>query len=145
MVSPVPPQDCPVMASRTFIPITAWADPRHVRGVRGEQFALAWLTARGWEIEAHRFRAGRHDIDLVARRGALVAFVEVKTRASLSQGDPVTSIGWRKLRSLTWAAECWRARFGRSGDRYRFDVAAVYLAPRRAPTIRYLEDAWRPG
>ena len=141
----VPPQVHPVMASRSFTPVSAWADPRHVRGVRGEQFALGWLTARGWDIEAHRFRAGRHDIDLVARRDRLVAFVEVKTRASLAQGDPVTSIGWRKLRSLAWAAECWRARFGRPGDRYRFDVAAVYLSRGRAPRIRYLEDAWRPG
>jgi putative endonuclease len=132
------------VARRDFTPVSAWSDPRHLRGIRGEQLALAWLTARGWEIEAHRYRAGRHDIDLVIRRGPLVAFVEVKTRASVTRGDPVTAIGWQKLRSLAWAAECWRARHGRPDDRYRFDVVAVYLGRGRPPAIRHLEDAWRP-
>jgi len=131
--------------TRSFVPVADWSDPRHVRGLRGEQLALAWLTARGWEVEAHRFRAGRHDIDLIIRRVELVAFVEVKTRASLACGHPVQALGWQKLRSLAWAAECWRARFGRRGDRYRFDVVGVLLGKGRPPEVRHLEDAWRPG
>ena len=59
-----------------FIPADQWRDPRHVRGLRGEHAAMAYLIACGWEVEAHRFRLGRHDVDLVVRRGSLVAFVE---------------------------------------------------------------------
>ena len=53
---------------------------------------MAYLTSCGWLIEAHRFRWGRHDLDLVARRGPLVAFVEVKTRGSTGFGAPIESV-----------------------------------------------------
>jgi putative endonuclease len=114
-----------------------------VRGFQGEQAALAMLSARGWIIEAHRFRAGRHDIDLVVRRNDLVAFVEVKTRASAAYGAPEQAIGWGKRRVLAWVASVWAARFGQPGYRYRFDVVTVWLSP-GGPTLRHLEDAWRP-
>ena len=44
---------------------------------------MAFLTSCGWQIEGHRFRLGHHDVDVVARRGPLVAFVEVKARGSM--------------------------------------------------------------
>ena len=47
---------------------------------------MGYLVACGWQVEAHRFRIGRHDLDLIVRRGRLVAFVEVKTRRSLRCG-----------------------------------------------------------
>jgi len=130
-------------ARSSFVPSRQWRDPRHVRGLRGEQIALAWLTARGWQVEAHRFRAGRHDLDLVIRRGHLVAFVEVKTRASVAHGDPLESIGWQKVRSLIWTAQCWQARHGRPGDVYRFDVVTVRLRRGRKPEVCHLDDAFR--
>ena len=58
-------------------------DYRQRRGFRGEQQVRRWLEAAGWCIEAHRYRVGREEIDLVARRRELVAFIEVKTRRSL--------------------------------------------------------------
>jgi len=127
------------------VPVSEWTDPRHVLGEAGERAALQALSARGWRIEAHRFRAGRHDIDLVIRQGSLVAFVEVKTRRSTRFGSGVEAIGWRKRRALAWAASVWVARFGRSGDRYRFDVVTV--APDQArggAAVEHLADAWRP-
>jgi len=122
------------------IPVSEWTDPRHVLGVAGEKAALEHLVAMGWRIEAHRFRAGRHDIDLVIRRGTLVAFVEVKTRSTAQFGSGVESIGWKKRRALVWAATVWVARFGLPGDRYRFDVVTV----RPGSEIEHLSDAWRP-
>jgi putative endonuclease len=114
-----------------------------VRGFAGEQAAMRMLSAAGWVIEAHRFRAGRHDIDLVIRRGDLVAFVEVKTRASRAFGPPELAIGWRKRRALAWAGSVWAARFGKPWFRYRFDLVAVLLGP-QGPSMRHLPDAWRP-
>jgi putative endonuclease len=105
---------------------------------------MAWLVSRGWQVEAHRFRAGRHDIDLVARNGPLVAFVEVKTRTGQAFGHATESVGWQKRRSLAWAAEVWRSRYGQPGDTYRFDVAVVSVEPSgRNPDISVIEDAWR--
>jgi putative endonuclease len=125
------------------IPVDEWTDPRHVLGERGEKDVLAYLVALGWRIEAHRYRAGRHDIDLVIRKGTLVAFVEVKTRSSGEFGSGVESVGWRKRKTLTWAAAVWVARHGQPEDRYRFDVVTV-RASSSGPKVEHLQDAWRP-
>lgn len=105
--------------------------------------ALAYLTACGWAIEAHRFRFGRHDVDLVARRRSLVAFVEVKARRSDGCGAPVEAVGWQKRRAIARTAEVWRLRFGRPGDRYRFDLLAVKLQRDGRVAVEHIADAWR--
>lgn len=96
------------------------------------------LLRHGWRIEAHRFRLGHHDLDVVARLGSVVAFVEVKTRRTRRFGAPAEAVGWRKRQVMTRLAEAWRQRFGRPGDRYRFDVISV-----EGNEVAHLEDAWR--
>jgi len=54
--------------------------PKASARARGEEQAIRYLQARGWDVVAHRFRVGRIELDLIARRGHLVAFVEVKAR-----------------------------------------------------------------
>ncbi|HET7600493.1 MAG TPA: YraN family protein [Gemmatimonadales bacterium] len=130
------------MSRQARISPEQWTDPRHIRGLRGERAARAYLESRGWRIEAHRFKLGRHDLDLVARRGSLVAFVEVKTRATRSCGAPVEAVGPRKQRILARVAECWRLRHGRPEDRYRFDVVAVVEGP-IGQAVEHVADAWR--
>ena len=125
------------------IPESEWTDPRHLLGVSGEREAMQDLTSRGWRIEAHRFRTGRHDIDLIIRKGTLVAFVEVKTRSSGEFGSGVESVGWKKRKAVAWAAAVWVARHGEAGDRYRFDVVTVRPGS-AGPRVDHLEDAWRP-
>ena len=107
--------------------------PRPVNGptratsaaLRGELVALAYLVSCGWVIEAHRFRLGRHDLDLIVRRHDVVAFVEVKTRRSRRYGAPGESIGWKKRRTIARVAGIWALRNGRWGDTFRFDVVEV--------------------
>ena len=131
------------MAS-TRIPPEQWTDPRHRDGWDGELLAAEWLIDRGWHIEAHRFRMGRHDLDLVARRGDIVAFVEVKTRRSNRCGSGMEAIGARKRRVIERLAWGWILKHGRAGDQYRFDVAALDgFGP--CARVSYLEDAWRPN
>jgi putative endonuclease len=104
---------------------------------------MAFLTSCGWHIEGHRFRLGRHDVDVVARRGPLVAFVEVKARGSVLCGSPVESVHWRKRRILGKVAALWQVRHGRPGDEYRFDVVAIQFRAGGGYVIEHLEDAWR--
>jgi putative endonuclease len=125
------------------VPVGQWAHAGHRRGVWGERVALAYLTACGWAVEAHRFRFGRHDVDLIVRRGSLVAFVEVKTRRSQGCGAPVQAVGWQKRRAIAWAAEVWRLRYGRPRDRYRFDFLAVLVDASGRVLVEHVEDAWR--
>ena len=90
---------------------------------------------------ARRFRSGHRDLDLVVRRGRLVAFVEVKARRGLAHGDPVEAVGWRKRRELGRSAQVWVSRFGRPGEGYRFDVVGVLLGP-SGVRIRHVADAF---
>lgn len=129
-------------STRRFTPIDQWADERHLLGVRGEHVALAYLTSCGWAIEAHRFRLGRHDIDLVIRKGNVVAFVEVKTRRGASCGGAVAAVGRRKQRAVSRAASLWVLRHGRPGEQYRFDVVAIEARGGRS-SVEHVADAWR--
>jgi len=132
-----------VPTTRSPLAPSLWRDPRHRRGLAGERAAIRFLEARGWQVEAHRFRFGHHDLDLIIRRGSLVAFVEVKSRASLSFGAPVTAVGWRKRQVLAKVAVVWMLRSGRLGDQYRFDLVAVTWTGAGFPQIDHIEDAWR--
>jgi putative endonuclease len=117
-----------------------WTDERHQRGLAGEERAIRYLQSRGWDVVAHRFRAGRMEVDIVARRGALVAFVEVKVRRGAGFGSPLEAVTGAKRRELVKAARVWVDRCGRPSDIYRFDCIAL-----TGNTLEHVEDAFRPG
>lgn len=112
-------------------------------GDRGEEVAARHLTARGWTVTHRNFRMGRKEIDLVARRGEVVAFVEVKTRAGRGYGHPLEAITWKKRREIGQVAQAWIERHGREGDVYRFDAVAVLVLGGGEPQVEHVEDAWR--
>jgi putative endonuclease len=112
-------------------------------GDRGEELAARHLQAKGWVILGRNFRMGRKEIDLVARRGEVVAFVEVKTRSGLGYGHPLEAITWKKRREIQQVAAAWIDRFGRPDDTYRFDAVAVVVHAGGPPAFEHVEDAWR--
>jgi putative endonuclease len=130
--------------SRRFVPVDEWEDSRQVLGMHGERIAMAFLTSCGWSVEAHRFKLGRHDLDLVIRKGRTVAFVEVKTRRSNVCGTALEAVSRRKQRDIARVASVWVLRHGRAEDEYRFDLVAVNDARGAAPAIEHVPDAWRP-
>jgi putative endonuclease len=132
-----------VSHTRDFIPTSEWEDLRQLRGLWGERTAMAYLVSCGWDIEAHRFKLGRHDVDLVARRENTVAFIEVKTRRSAAQGTGVEAVGPRKQSTIAKVAALWRLRYGRPSDEYRFDVIAVRDLGAGRCAMEHVEDAWR--
>jgi putative endonuclease len=119
-----------------------WTDRRHRVGLDGETRAMAFLRANGWSILAHRFRMGRLEIDLVARRGSVVAFIEVKTRRGGRFGSPFEAVGWKKRRDIARVAQAWIDRHGAGACTYRFDVIAV-TSTSRGRTVQHVEDAFR--
>ena len=133
----------PMPKGRGFVPSSEWEDRRQRRGLAGERVAMAYLISCGWEVEAHRFRFGRHDLDLVMRRERLVAFVEVKTRRSRVCGTPLESVSPLKRHILSRVAMLWRLRYGRPGDTYRFDVVSVMDGGRGRWRVVHVPDAWR--
>jgi len=107
-------------------------------GRRGESLAAWYLRLKGWRILARRVKTPRGEVDLVARRGRTVAFVEVKWRSKAGELDLAID-PWR-LKRVIAAAEGIAPRFVRSGDDQRVDV--LLLAPRRFP--RHIVNASMP-
>ena len=114
---------------------------RQAFGELGERIAERWLRRQGWRIVQRRFRSGHRDIDLVAERDGLVAFVEVKARRGQRFGDPVEAVNWKKQRELGRSARIWIARHGRAPEAYRFDVIGVLVAGPRV-RVRHIENAF---
>lgn len=111
------------------------------RGRAAETIAALWLMAKGYRVLGRRVRgapgSGAGEIDLIARRGRTLAFVEVKTRPDLDEA--AFAIGPEQRRRIVRAAEAFlAARPDLSGLTLRFD--AVLVAPRRLP--RHWPGAW---
>ena len=119
-------------------------NPTQSLGRRGEELAAAYLEDRGWTILARNYRAGPKEIDLVASRGGVVAFVEVKTRATSTGGTPLEPIRSHKRRAVESAARRWILENRCPGFAYRFDAIAVRVRGSRHE-IEHIPDAWRPG
>lgn len=110
-------------------------------GALGERIAERWLTKKGWRIVYRRFRVGHRDIDLVAQRDDVIAFVEVKARKGAEFGDPVEAVHQRKQRDLTKSAKVWIDRHGRAGELYRFDVVGILVAEEKV-LVKHVENAF---
>lgn len=115
----------------------------HELGRRGEQVAAARLRADGWRVVARNVREGRKEVDLVATRGAVVAFVEVKARAGLAYGHPLEAITRAKRREIESVARAWLRRHPQPGRRVRFDAVSVLFRDDGPPLVEHVEDAWR--
>ncbi|NIR44822.1 MAG: YraN family protein [Gemmatimonadetes bacterium] len=119
--------------------------PPHRLGALGERLAARHLERLGYTILARNFRFGHREIDLIARRGDTVAFVEVKTRAGDGFGHPLAAITALKRREVERVARHWLRSHGGRGCRYRFDALAVTVRPGRPPQIEHVPNAWRLG
>ncbi len=116
--------------------------PPHALGRFGERRAREYLVERGWTIAAANYRFGRREVDLVARRGSLVVFVEVKTRAGLGYGAPEEAVTRLKRREIEHVAQEYLVRHRLDDVDVRFDVLAVTVG--KQVRVEHLEDAWRP-
>lgn len=106
-------------------------------GLRAETLAAALLQLKGWRVLARRYRAGGGEIDIIARRGATIAFVEVKARTSRDQA--LASITPRARRRIASAARSWCAgREDLGAATLRFD--AILVLPWRLP--EHVADAF---
>ena len=107
------------------------------RGRVAETLACWYLRLRGWRILARRARVPGGEVDIVARRGKTLAFIEVKARAT-EEAAAFALDDWR-LRRVAVAAERLAPRYTRHGDDIRID--ALFIVPRRWP--RHLTNVWQ--
>lgn len=109
-------------------------------GKQGEDEAARYLQQKGYEVLERNYRHQHAEIDLVAQKGKLVIFVEVKTRTSVRFGNPEAFVTYTKARLIMKAAEQYIFTKDWQHD-VRFDIVAVTVLPDEV-TIQHLEDAF---
>jgi putative endonuclease len=114
------------------------------RGIGGEDRACAHLRGRGLVIVERNFRCRGGEIDIVAREGPTLVFVEVKERGDASHGSAVEAVTPAKRRRVIRAAKLWAARHGESESPVRFDVVALDAGP-EGPVVRHERGAFDAG
>ena len=107
------------------------------RGRGAETLACWFLRLKGWKILARRTRVRGGEVDIVARRGRILAFIEVKARGTKEAAG--FALDHYRLRRVAVAAEVLAPRYMRSGDDLRID--AIFVVPGSLP--RHLTDVWQ--
>ena len=109
----------------------------------GEDAAATYLAARGWRILGRNVRYGRTgEIDIVAERDGVLAFVEVKTRSSTAFGTPGEAVTPRKQARIRALARHWLMATSPGAATIRFDVVEVMRSGGGPPRITHLEGAF---
>ena len=118
------------------------ADPRHRLGRLGEAAAAHALERAGLRVVERRYRRRVGEIDIIAERGELLVFVEVKTRRNDRYGTPGEAITARQRRRIARAALDYLTRRGWLARRCRFDVVEVYATDEGISRVRHIEAAF---
>ena len=117
-----------------------------VVGQWGEDQAAAFLKTNGYQIVGRNVRSGSRldEIDIIAKKGETLVFVEVKTRQHEAFGRPARAVDKEKRRALNRAAAAYLRKARYPDLFYRFDVIEVLGQPEdpTPPTLRHIEDAF---
>lgn len=116
--------------------------PHLALGFHGESLALAVLERAGYAIVATRYRTDAGEIDIIARDGACLVFVEVKARRTIERGTPAEAVTPRKQRRIIAMAHDFLARHPTDATECRFDVVAILVPDDGPPVIDHIRDAF---
>ena len=121
-----------------------WWRPKPPRslGQRGEDAAARYLRRAGYKILDRNVFLGRYEIDIIAREGDTIAFVEVRTRATLDEVPPEDTIGPEKQHRIRQAAQRYIDAHDDPTVYYRCDVVSVILPEQGKPEIRLIRNAF---
>lgn len=118
-------------------------EKRHQTGVQGEDAAVDYLRANGYKILDRNWHCCRGEVDIVAAKGDILAFVEVKTRAANASVTPFAAVTSPKQRRLIYTAALYLSCHNYDLQP-RFDVAAVTQTP-TGYRVEYLPHAFEAG
>lgn len=117
---------------------------RKIVGNEAEQLVVEHLEREGYAIRARNVLFRRGELDIVAEKGELVAFVEVRMRSSAAWGDPSSTVTWAKQRKVVLAAHEYCQRHRLFARVLRFDVATV-VGRGRSGRVEHIVDAFDAG
>lgn len=127
--------------------VSKTAAPHLETGRRGETLAYWYLRRLGYTMVARnlRLRPGMGELDLVGWDGPVLAFIEVKTRASLDAGQPEETVSARQRLRIARAANAYMRRMKRKELNYRFDIVSVIADEREGFRLKLIKNAFRAG
>jgi len=108
-------------------------------GNRGEDLAADFLQKKGFEVITRNYRYKHSEIDLIAKQGNLLVFVEVKTRSSSSFGEPEAFVDSKKASKIFEGAEQYVFENNWNGN-IRFDIISVKIG--NSEEVVHFEDAF---
>jgi putative endonuclease len=111
-------------------------------GDRGESIAVTFLQGQGFTIVERNFRCVCGELDIVAREGRSIVFVEVKCRNNRIYGPPQLAVTPFKQRQISKAALVWLSKRRLYDVDARFDVVAIMLHEHDLPEIEHIRDAF---
>lgn len=111
-------------------------------GAYGERVAVRALESAGYTVVDRNWRCRAGELDVVAMRGGVVVFVEVKCRRSSSYGPPALAVTPVKAARLRAAASAWLAAHGLAEAAVRFDVVSVLRPLTGPPVVEHVEGAF---
>lgn len=111
-------------------------------GHDGEEIAGEFLKKSGYVIVARNYRCKLGEIDIIARDGEFLVFIEVKTRTGASCGSPASAVTFRKQRQISKAAQWYLAEHGLFEAPARFDVVAILIDHDGNHLIELIPDAF---
>ena len=134
----------PVQECRTVICTSRGMqkDARVAFGKLGEDFACRELQRRGYRILDRRFRTKGGELDIIARDGAVLVFVEVRSRSGGSFGTPFDSVTWQKQHRLCRMAATYLGQKHLADMACRFDVVGVLGTAAGTFTVEVIKNAF---
>lgn len=111
-------------------------------GQSGEETVIRYLEKNGYTILIKNYRCKIGEIDIIARDGADLVFIEVKTRSGLGYGSPAAAVTIRKQRQITRAAQWYLAEQQLFDAPARFDVISVLCGEANLPQIDHINNAF---
>ena len=119
--------------------MTRW---RLRRGAQGERIATDYLERLGYRIERRNYRCRQGEIDIVAWDGAVLVFVEVRTRSGEDLGALLESVGRRKQHRITRVTLAYVQEHQVRNTELRFDVVGVICPPNGPPEVAHVPAAF---
>ena len=111
-------------------------------GNAGEKIACDFLQHAGYKIITQKYRAKTGEIDIIASKGGVTVFVEVKTRRSLLFGTPAQAVSKNKQDKIINTAWCFLQQTGKTNSQFRFDIIEVLLESGEKAECRQIINAF---
>jgi len=112
-------------------------------GRSGELLGARWLRCQRRKILYRNYRGpNRGEVDIVARQGDVLTFIEVKTRTGTAFGRPADAVNLDKQRLIQRGAQNWLRLLGKPNIAFRFDILEVLLVPGEMPRLHLVENAF---